>query len=669
MRTTLLATLLTLAHTAAAAADPRLADLSLEELGDIDVRVASLLPAQWLTAGSSVSSVSAAEWQHRGARRVFDALETQAAVLAYPHAYGHPVLAVRGYARNTSYTGVATSWDGVPLNDLFRSAPQFHLPAINLGALSQVQLIQGPGSALYGSDAFHGLVELRGYESPRDQRLLAAEAGGRGHLAGSLQWSQALEQGARLSLALAVDGEPDQHRHAAYGGMPGAPAQDNERANRYQAGTLSIKLASAAADPLAWWGGLALHGYEAEGFQGLGTRLSGATDEGGASTRFAMAQGGLRATLSPQLSLELKGFGWWSDSVSKSFLKLSTGPALRELGAHQYRGGLQLIVRGVQPDWHSEWALALGGERLGVPRARAHLFTPAGAFLNTTTNLSEGARRQIESLTLEANTHWDERRWHLVYGGRIDHYSDFGSHASPRLGLIHQPRADRSIKLLYGQAFRAPAAVEIHGAQGSVIGNPGLKPELMNSVELVLQQQNRRDTVELTLFRTLWREGIVATLPPGGGLAQYRNIGRHDAKGLSASWQTQLGAWQLQTSASHVRSRNAQTGLDYSAFPRWMLNLGLGRTLGDDSLWLGLEQRWRSHTTDLPAFDGKAPEALPRYARTDLNLRKRWSNAFSSTLQVRNLFDRANRLPSLPGSWGGIPDERLGVSLQFSYAL
>lgn len=40
---------------------------------------------------------------------------------------------------------------------------------------------------------------------------------------------------------------------------------------------------------------------------------------------------------------------------------------------------------------------------------------------------------------------------------------------------------------------------------------------------------------------------------------------------------------------------------------------------------------------------------------------QRWSNAFGATLQVRNLFDRDNRQPSLPGSWGGIPDEGFGI--------
>jgi outer membrane cobalamin receptor len=131
--------------------------------------------------------------------------------------------------------------------------------------------------------------------------------------------------------------------------------------------------------------------------------------------------------------------------------------------------------------------------------------SPQGRLLSAQVNPADGASRRVGSATLEANTHWAERAWSLVYGARLDEYSDFGRHTSPRLGLVYHPRADSAVKLLYGQAFRAPSAVEIGGAQNSVLGNPALKPEIIDSYELIGMRETANMLATLTLYRRAQR--------------------------------------------------------------------------------------------------------------------------------------------------------------------
>jgi outer membrane cobalamin receptor len=639
-----------------------LAAMSFEELATISVSAASLLEATVLDAASSISRVDSSEWRRRGARRMLSALEFQPGVMVLPHTSGNEVLAIRGYARSTSYAGVATSWDGVPLNDLFRSGPQFNLPSINLGALSQVQLIQGPGSALYGSDAFHGLLALTGFESDTDMTAIDGRIASNGYAETALQSSSTFGTGTRWNLALAANGQGDQERRASYLHPTTGVASSTVRANRYQAQTASLKFASSAAGPLGWYGGLYYHHYGASEFQGLGTRLSGLNDLGWLNTSFWMAQAGLRQKLAGGGSIEAKAYSWWVDNDLESNLALATGPVHRDLLTTQSRSGVQAIYRDSWQPGRTEWALALGQEWLAVRSAKAEVRSTTGALLSATPNQAEGARRTVRSATLEMNTRFDGGRWRLVYGGRLDDYSDFGSHGSPRLGLVFQPQQGDALKLLVGQAFRAPNAVEMGGAQNSVLGKPNIKPEVIDSYELVAMRRTPQFMVQATLFRTLWRDGISAVLVPTG-LTQYQNVGRNDAKGISASWQLRAGGWLLDTSGAIVSSRNSVTGARYNIFPRLMANASISHALGDPSLQMSLSQRWMSELDDIASTEGFKVRPLPRYARTDISVNMEWSAQTSASLQVRNLFNRDNRLPSPPASIGGIPDERLSVSL------
>lgn len=75
--------------------------------------------------------------------------------------------------------------------------------------------------------------------------------------------------------------------------------------------------------------------------------------------------------------------------------------------------------------------------------------------------------------------------WYVIVGGRSDDYSDVGVSLTPRCGIIWNYDKNANIKLLYGSAFRAPSFAELyHQNNPSMIGNPNLKPETLESAEL-----------------------------------------------------------------------------------------------------------------------------------------------------------------------------------------
>lgn len=73
---------------------------------------------------------------------------------------------------------------------------------------------------------------------------------------------------------------------------------------------------------------------------------------------------------------------------------------------------------------------------------------------------------------------------HLNAGVRYDHYADFDPSVNPRLALIYNPFTTSTIKLLYGTAFRAPNFLELSNPQFQNIA-----PEEITSYEIVYEQQ------------------------------------------------------------------------------------------------------------------------------------------------------------------------------------
>jgi len=97
----------------------------------------------------------------------------------------------------------------------------------------------------------------------------------------------------------------------------------------------------------------------------------------------------------------------------------------------------------------------------------------------------------------------------LTAGVRYDHYSDFGVATSPRLGLVYDNFRGRIFKLLYAKAFRAPAREENDlQAEGVLVGNTLLEPEVAKTLEAIWIENILNSTFTLTFFNTNVEDAI-----------------------------------------------------------------------------------------------------------------------------------------------------------------
>jgi iron complex outermembrane receptor protein len=120
----------------------------------------------------------------------------------------------------------------------------------------------------------------------------------------------------------------------------------------------------------------------------------------------------------------------------------------------------------------------------------------------------------------------------LDLGLSYDHYSTFGNTTNPRAGLIYQPREGTSLKLLYGQSFRAPTAYELYYSDPTQEANPNLGPETARTTELVFEESLPRNfRLVASGYYYPIRAVIDGETDPATGLLVYENGGRVDLRG------------------------------------------------------------------------------------------------------------------------------------------
>jgi len=367
--------------------------------------------------------------------------------------------------------------------------------------------------------------------------------------------------------------------------------------------------------------------------------------------------------------VELNTYAWLADVEQETRVpRMSGGIGENRANIGDERYGASLTFRQNRPDNNTRWALSLGHDTLKIDEGHTTVLAEDNSILAELDEAFANKERYINSLVLEAKTSLLQEKLKLVYGGRIDQYNDFGTQQTPRLGVIFTPEPQWTYKLLYGKAFRAPTAFEIYGI-GNLKGNPDLEPETVDTAEWAVTRDTDNWTVGVTIFTSYWRDGIirVPSDDPNYRL-EFRNVDKNRSRGVEASWQFQSQRWLADLSASWVKSENLTQDQEYLAFPRVILNAGLGyRT--QDGTHITLTNR--VHVDASSGIDNEPENAatLDTFWRVDLSVLKDVTRKMQLNLGIRNLFDRDNFYPSLFNAENGVPAEGLSFSAGLNYQL
>jgi len=235
--------------------------------------------------------------------------------------------------------------------------------------------------------------------------------------------------------------------------------------------------------------------------------------------------------------------------------------------------------------------------------------------------------------------------WTLTAGVRHDYYSDFGNTTNPRLALVWNAAGNVVIKALHGSAFRAPSFTEQYNTNNPVeVGNPNLKPETIVTDELDAAWQ-ATDAVQtnLALFHYHWRD--IIEIVPTGTSNTAENSGNQTGHGveLESTWAVNT-QWKLKGNYSFQHSIDDDTGEDAGLAPHHLAYL--------QSDWQ-FAPLWQfdstaNHVAGRDRQPGDERPRLPDYTTADLTLtRQKVFGNGDIKIQVQNVFNRDAREPSL----------------------
>jgi len=288
-------------------------------------------------------------------------------------------------------------------------------------------------------------------------------------------------------------------------------------------------------------------------------------------------------------------------------------------------------------------------------------------FSDTYPFLKEATRR-IWSIYLQDT--WDiTDTINLTLGARHDQYNDFGGATSPRSGLTWAFMEDASLKLLYGEAFRAPSFLEMFTTnQPAIQGNENLAPERIRTYELGLSYKfNKHVSSSVNYFFNDVKDLIVLrTLESAQNTSRYENFGDAHIQGVEMETKVDITKGNYVFMNYTFQSPEDDDGDDLPFVAKHKGNFGVN------------VHYWKYVNTNLSTFvsgrrfreEDDTRDDLPAYALLNLSV---IGKEFFKTMEVYgtvyNLLDKDNSDPG-PTS---IPEDLprpgrtffIGLSYQF----
>lgn len=248
--------------------------------------------------------------------------------------------------------------------------------------------------------------------------------------------------------------------------------------------------------------------------------------------------------------------------------------------------------------------------------------------------LKEGLKRRIASAYFQDQyTGLDKTT--VTAGLRVDHYNDVGDAVTPRIGAVYQLSSRQTLKLQYSDAFRPPSFLEMYSQKNPVVnGNPDIKPERLHNVEAGYAYNSGQYVFRATAFHSDIKHIIVIDTTS----KIFHNGGEAHIRGLELEGVVPLARNLKFDGNLSVQNSDTQEGLTslWGAAKR-LANLGVLYQVNTDR-YLNVQYRYvgarERETTDTRT-------ALKGYQTVDFTFSadKVGVPALSLRAGVRNIFD------------------------------
>ena len=565
-----------------------IASLSLEALMQMEVRTASRYAQTLLEAPAAMSVVTAEDIRTFGYRTLADLLNGIRGLYTSSDRNYH-YLGMRGFATPGDYnTRVLLLVDGVRTNDnVYDQAAIGTDFTIDVDLIERVEFLPGPGSAIYGANAFFGVINV----ITKDGAQLAGtrtsvEVGSKGSARLQGSWGTVDAQGASWLVSVTRSNERGKD---LYYPLYDTPHDNNGVAQGLDHDRSTTLFARMRHEGLA----LSLsHGERHKGIptasfsQQFNDPRSRTLDEG---TRLAAEY---TARLAPGIDLTTRLHAGRYRYAGNYVYDYPPVTVNHDTAHGQWWGAELQWVSTALTRHKIVWGIDYRRDTR-IAQTNADL-APATTYLDT--------HRKNQVLAAYIQDEWALRPNLALHTGlRYDHHESSGGSIHPRLGMVYWMTPSTTLKLLHGTAYRPPNAYEqdyrVDQPGGVVDSGTPLRPERVRTTELALEHAPSNATrMLLTAFRSEVRNLITLGEIPALERLTFSNIAGARVQGIEAEAEHRWGqGLRLKAAYGWQQAHNAWTGEPLVNAPRHLAKIQWSGPFGNlpGAAWthgrLGLE--------------------------------------------------------------------------------
>ena len=557
-----------------------LLDMDLEQLLDIeanDVYGATKTEQKSIDAPSSVSIVSAEDIRRLGYKTVGDAVASQSGFYTY-YDRSYQYLGVRGFGRPGDYnTRILLMIDGQRINDnIYDTASVGTDFPLDMALIDHIEVIRGPGSALYGTNAFFAVINV----------ITKDVADGRhGQITGEV-------------------GSFDMHKESfGYSKTFGNDMRMMVHASRYYSGGQDLYY--KAFDTPESNNGIA-ENMDKEQYKNIFIKLAAKNvvfevimnkrEKSNPTAAWEMLFNDPHAKMIDEhQTYRLK----YAKDITKKW-QLDAQVAYNRYdyyGSYPYDEVEEVVVykddtpgRWIDGNVDLKYQASIGNQWLFGAYYYKNLKQKLKYF-NDDEIINE-VEEKSDLYALYAQNIYDySEKLSFTTGIRYDHYETFGDIVNPRFAAIWHMDELSVLKLLYGQAFRAPNIYErlYNDGEDTQKGNPNLNAEKIKTYELVLEHYTMQQAyMSATLFYYKIDNLITQVEDPEDELLLYRNIDKVESKGLEMNYRKRFkNGLRAGVNYTFAYSIDARTDTWMTNSPKHVANLYAAMPLADERFSVG----------------------------------------------------------------------------------
>ncbi len=259
-------------------------------------------------------------------------------------------------------------------------------------------------------------------------------------------------------------------------------------------------------------------------------------------------------------------------------------------------------------------------------------------------------------------------KWFIVPAIRYDHHSAYGSHTSPKIGVTYNATDHFRIKANYGDGFKAPSVSQLYydldmemgrGNWVHLTGNPNLKPEKSKSWDLGVEAEFGKGYGSLTYIDNDV-DNLIASIPKGKdsnghNLHRYENVNKARIKGLENTLGYRFNdTLEFKVTSTLLDAKDTSAGKDLTQRARLSQIYQLIYDDHKDTGWSAV--LWNQ--LDYKFVTGKAWESgesvKKSYSLTNFSLTRKVNKDTRVYGSVQNIFDKKDADCDLDGRFWSI---------------